>query len=414
MKSNRLFSQRLDQQTGEIWFFLFVSVTMVMIGGFTLYSQPDLREPIRAVPFVLLFALHIGLYWVTFALDEKSTAMMVTLIAQGIIALLINLIGSNMALPLGLYMGLIGLAVGVYKLSRTALMFVAAYLVLSLFSFSRVMSWANTGWWLLGVIPTMIFVVMYVTLYNRQAEARARAQRLAEDLESANRQLSEYAAKVEALTLSTERQRMARELHDTLSQGLAGLILQLEAADAHLASSRAERARAIIQQAMAQARITLADARRAIDDLRQSPNDLGETVAQETLRFTQATGIPCELEIDLVDPVPAALCEPAQRAVAEALTNVARHARASQARVSVTSRSGEGLQITIEDNGMGFDPQTAAGKVGHYGLLGIRERARLAGGTLEIESQPGLGTKVRLHLPYTTATGEIEPARSQL
>ena len=76
------------------------------------------------------------------------------------------------------------------------------------------------------------------------------------ELETANRQLTEYAARVEDLTIAAERQRMARELHDTLSQGLAGLILQLEAADAHLAANRPERARGILEQSMEKARGT--------------------------------------------------------------------------------------------------------------------------------------------------------------
>src|SRR5512141_2059623 len=87
------------------------------------------------------------------------------------------------------------------------------------------------------------------------------------------KQLTEYAAQVEDLTIANERQRIARELHDTLSQGLAGLILQLEAADAHLSNKNSEQAQTIVTNAMAQARVTLADARHAIDDLRQSSRD---------------------------------------------------------------------------------------------------------------------------------------------
>ena len=119
----------------------------------------------------------------------------------------------------------------------------------------------------------IIFVVIYVTLYVRQMEAREKAQALAVELETANRQLTDYAARVEDLTIANERQRMARELHDTLSQGLAGLILQLEAAQAHLGQDHPAKAREIITDAMGQARRTLSEARRAIDDLRQSPQD---------------------------------------------------------------------------------------------------------------------------------------------
>ena len=105
-------------------------------------------------------------------------------------------------------------------------------------------------------------------MYSRQADARVKAQELLAELEAANRRLTESADQIEDLTLANERQRMARELHDTLAQGLAGLILQLEAADSHLASGHPDRAQAIVQQAMTRARETLAESRRAIDGLR--------------------------------------------------------------------------------------------------------------------------------------------------
>ena len=198
---------------------------------------------------------------------------------------------------------------------------------------------------------------------------------------------------------------MARELHDTLSQGLAGLILQLDAADAHLGSSRPERARAIVQQAMEQARATLADARRAIDDLRQaapkSP-DLATTLRQETDRFTAATGIPVQLEINLPATLAdAPILETGLRILAEGLTNAARHAHASQVHLRL-AQDGDCLDFLLQDNGVGFDPEAAADQAGHYGLLGMSERARLAGGTLEVTSRPGSGTTLHLCLPVSS------------
>ena len=176
----------------------------------------------------------------------------------------------------------------------------AALLGLSLLNYILQVSRTEWYWWFLAMLPMTFFVVVYVVLYSRQAEARMQAQRLLRDLEGANRQLTEYAARVEDLTIAAERQRMARELHDTLSQGLAGLILQLEAADAHLAANHPERARSILEQSMEKARGTLREARQAIDDLRQpAGRDLAEAAAQEAERFTLATGIACEPSIEL-------------------------------------------------------------------------------------------------------------------
>src|SRR5690606_37880015 len=98
------------------------------------------------------------------------------------------------------------------------------------------------------------------------------------ELETAHRQLAAYAAQVESLTLSNERQRMARELHDTLSQGVAALVLQLEAANAHLQNGRHDRAAGIIDLSLRRARNTLAESRAAIDDLRLAERSLIEMV----------------------------------------------------------------------------------------------------------------------------------------
>ncbi len=391
------------ERANELPFFIFVSLILSGIAAWSIYATAALHAPARYIPFIALMVLHIGMYWASFLLEIKPSIILPYLAFQGLLAFVLNLIGQNMGLAMGLYFGLIGIAVGMLGLTRRAALVVGFYLILSLINYGNSAGWSKVPFWLAVAIPTMLFVIIYVTLYNRQTEARARSQALAAELEAANRQLSEYAARVEELTLTNERQRMARELHDTLSQGLAGLILQLEAVDAHLASSRTEKARAITQQVMAQARVTLADARRAIDDLRlNNPGDLAESARQEVDRFTQATGIQCQLEMNLNAPIPDELCESARRAITEAVSNIARHAQASHVQVSLTS-TGSWLDILIRDDGVGFDPQAVEAASGHYGILGMRERARLVGGTLEIDSHPGSGTVIHLRFPVSPA-----------
>ena len=110
--------------------------------------------------------------------------------------------------------------------------------------------------------------------FNRESSAREEAEALAAQLEAANAELAASSAQLKELTLVAERQRMARELHDTLAQGVAGLVLQLEAVKAHLGSERPERAAQIVDQSLTRARSTLADSRSAIDDLRADPASL--------------------------------------------------------------------------------------------------------------------------------------------
>jgi len=206
---------------------------------------------------------------------------------------------------------------------------------------------------------------------------------------------------VEDLTIAAERQRMARELHDTLSQGLAGLILQLEAADAHLTKEHPERAQEIIAQTMEQARATLANARRAIGDLRSSVDSvpgLEQALESEVKRFENATGLPCELEFKLNSEPPSPIVETGMRIVSEALTNVARHAQASHAWVRVEETESQ-LYLEVRDDGQGFDPEAV--EAGHYGLLGMRERARLVGGTLDVVSTKDDGAVIKVCLPLS-------------
>jgi NarL family two-component system sensor histidine kinase YdfH len=246
----------------------------------------------------------------------------------------------------------------------------------------------------------MLCLLGYVLLYQRQVVARERTQALLRQLETARDELAAYAARVEDLTLLAERRRMARELHDTLAQGLAGLILQFEAVQMHLAGGRAERAGEIIDQAQARARSALRAARRAIDDLRATTDgaeDLYDSAQEQLARFTSATGIACEADIAPLKTLPEALAAPALRTISEGLTNVARHSQARHVWVQALPVD-HTMEIGVRDDGVGFDP-AATGQVGHYGLLGLRERARLVGGRLEVTSAPGLGTALRLFLP---------------
>jgi len=155
---------------------------------------------------------------------------------------------------------------------------------------------------------------------------------------------------------------------------------------------------------MAQARITLADARRAIDDLRTTtPADPESAICREVARFSEATGIAAECQIapDL-GPIED-VAETLLRILSEALTNAARHAQAQRVIVTAERKNGV-LLMTIVDDGCGFDPSAVAAgpsavAAGHFGLLGMRERARLIGGEVELSSRPGAGTTVTARLP---------------
>jgi NarL family two-component system sensor histidine kinase YdfH len=296
-----------------------------------------------------------------------------------------------------LFMILLGEAIGMYKLTRRSLFASVFYLLLMVTSLVQLSGWELSGLMILNSIPIVIFVVLFVTFFMRQNEAREQAQLLAVELEAANRQLSDYAARVEDLTIANERQRMARQLHDTLSQGLAGLILQLEAADAHHANNHIDEAQTVVSNAMGQARSTLADARRAIDDLRQpSLDDLDSALRLEISEFTEATGITCSFTSDPIPPLPDLVKDSLTRSLAEALTNIEKHAKAKKLAVNVVMKDNK-LLFTIQDDGQGFDASFIPS--GHYGILGIKERVRLVNGSFEIQSEKGNGTLMKIQVP---------------
>jgi len=384
---------------------LFMWVLTLVVGSMAVWSisqNPELRTPLLLSIFSLLVLVHIILHWYLETISMRPNFVLWYVIVQGGLAFVVSWMSGQVAMVFALFMGLLGEAVGLFGLNRRALLVSVFYLILAAIDVSQTSELITLGWTLLGIIPMIIFVVVYVTLYIRQLEAREQAQALLTELEAANRQLSEYAIQVEDLTIVAERQRMARELHDTLSQGLAGLILQLEAADAHLSKERPERAQEIIAQAMEQARGTLANARRAIGDLRSSADTvpgLEQALEAEVKRFENATGLPCELEVRLNSELPRLAIETGLRIVSEALTNIARHAQAAHAWVKVDEMEAQ-LCLEIRDDGQGFDP--GAVEAGHYGLLGMRERARLVGGTLDVVSEKGQGTATKVCLPISS------------
>jgi len=377
-------------------FFAFMTLVLIGVYFMTLAQNPSLRHSWLVVLFTLLMIVHITLHWLVVRIIQVPARKALYIIGQGLLAFIITQLSQNTGMVFALYMALIGETIGFLGISRWGALSTLYYLLLSLINFVLFTNMGNAVYWLLTIIPIVIFISMYVTLYVRQADARERAEALAAELEIANQQLTEYAARVEDLTIAAERQRMARELHDTLSQGLAGLILQLEAADAHLTNNRHAKAQSIVENAMGQARTTLADARRAIDDLRQSSvDDLDSMLRLEISRFTNATGIPCGYHADQTQPIPDPVKETLVRAVAEALTNVANHAQAHNVAVDVRMKD-KSLLVTIQDDGRGFD--ASAIPSGHYGILGIKERVRLANGSFEIHNNNGTTLKIEIPL----------------
>ncbi len=403
--------QRAEMGEGRP-FYMVMTLLLTAVAILVIYTTPSLHAPLRLIPFVSLMALHIALHWLSpYAALHKRSAM-AYLAAQAVLAFSLVMLADSPTLSLALFGAMIGETIGTYGLTRLAFVSTIGYLVLLVGSYFLIGGLDTAAQWFSPTFSTMLLLIIFMVLYRKQLDASEQAKALLAELETAHIELADYAAQVRSLTLATERQRMARELHDTLVQGVAGLILQLEAANAHLENGRVPRAQAIIQQSMKRARSTLADARAAIDDLRLKDSSLAETIQRQADRFTQATGIPCHLTLDLAAEtlISPAIADHAERIISESLTNVTRHAQAENVWLDVT-QSVNALNIDVRDDGVGFDVDTAV-RARHYGLLGMRERARLVNGTFAISSNTGEGTHLAITLPLDGQIGsilEIEP-----
>jgi two-component system NarL family sensor kinase len=203
-----------------------------------------------------------------------------------------------------------------------------------------------------------------------------------------------------------ERNRLAREIHDTLAQGFSAIALQLESADA-LLEAGADRAKiaAIIGRTLELTRANLDEARRSVMDLRAAPLEgqtLHTALAALITAQTAGTGIVARIELDRnPPPLPQGIEIGLYRIAQEALTNILHHANAKRISVELVTQVDQ-IRLTIEDDGRGFDP--AAVPTDRFGLIGINERARLLGGEANLASAPGEGTCLRIRLPLRRKT----------
>ena len=202
-----------------------------------------------------------------------------------------------------------------------------------------------------------------------------------------------------------ERNRLAREIHDTLAQGLAALTMQLEVADS-LAGTKApddSRLHSAVERALLLARATLDEARRSVLDLREAPlegRSLSEALEALASEADSSPDDAVEVTVIASDGVDAKL-SPAvagglYRVAQQAVVNATRHARARQITLRVT-RSESEIHLRVEDDGTGFEPADVRGD--RFGLVGMRERARLLGGSLTVESAPDAGTAIEVRVP---------------
>jgi signal transduction histidine kinase len=336
-------------------------------------------------------------YWFVYRRDASPAHLPYLLGAAGLWAVMAAVDPTLLA---------VGVAVLIPYCLRRPLWGTAAFVALGAVWLGQAV-FAGTLSWAAGLacgIGALVAVAVSGYLATLDHEA-SRRQRLLDELAAAQAGLA--AAERRAGTLA-ERQRLARDIHDTLTQGFASIAMLLDAARADLPPGGPAVGR--VEQAMRTARENLAESRRLVHALRPQQLDgtsLPDAVRRLADRLSADAGITAKAVVT-GDPValdPAAETQ-LLRVVQEALSNVGRHARATEVTLTLSYLDDE-VVIDVQDNGTGFAVERPTGGVG---LAAMRERVDGLGGVLTVESEPGEGTTVAATVPVNPCAADSPAA----
>jgi signal transduction histidine kinase len=262
-----------------------------------------------------------------------------------------------------------------------------------------------TFWHGLNLLPSallafgfaVLFTLAFTLLAVSAERARGDVERLACELSEANRRLREYSVQAEELAATRERNRLAREIHDTLGHYLTVVNVQIEAArvmferDPQKAHDSLNKAQSLTQEG-------LLDIRRSVSALRASPLDNKDLVdvLRQSVEAMSSSGLDAEFKLaGSVRPLSQPIKLTLFRAAQEGLTNIQKHSRATRACLTLDFSRANRIRLTVSDNGVGSTDASTKG----FGLIGLRERAHLAGGTLNIHANPSEGFTLEVEVP---------------
>lgn len=363
--------------SGTVFPYSALEVTVIVIVGIAyslllLNDEEILGEEPSAPRTALFFLAGLVLLGLTYALMDTI---------DGIWLVAMPLVGTGTALLSRLWVLLLSAAVLIVMMLPVAIRFGLAE------TFSVAIS----------LSPAFLFIYIFVRLWINSEEARRKTQTLADQLETANYQLSAYAAQAEELATTKERNRLAREIHDSLGHYLTVINVQIEAARTVMGQNP-EQANDALRKAQTLAQEGLASVRQSVAALRESPlqdRPLSAAIAA-LVEESRNAGLVTEFEI-LGEGRP---LEPnaeltLYRAVQEGLTNVRKHARASRVDLTLDYRDAGQVELTIKDNGVGSERTDSGG----FGLLGVGERVKLLAGEMILDTSPGNGFMLRVRVP---------------
>jgi signal transduction histidine kinase len=242
----------------------------------------------------------------------------------------------------------------------------------------------------------LLFLQLLVDAVLSERESREKLAEANAQLEVANTQLRQYALRIEDIATLQERNRIARDIHDSLGHSLSVLNLQLEAA-LKLWKSDPQEATEFLVEAKQLGSTALDDVRQSVFAVRSDPLEgqtLEEAIASLTENFSRSTSISPKISINLSRSIPTEIKTAVYRIVQEALTNIYKYAEATEVEIQIQTHNT--LQLIVADNGKGFNlNQNTTG----FGLQGMRERTLAIGGSFTIDSTPNSGCTITANFP---------------
>ena len=380
---------------------IFSIITLVSLGGALAYVLWNAQFTLTWQEAVVVAGLltQIGLYiWLGYSgKDEGLTSRILAIFFSASLAIWLVefLLYPDIFWLVYLY---IGQMFGMLRL-RIAL---PVSIVLGLFTVVSQTGWhfgsENTQDFLVG-LGYWAFILVFMVYINQVGRTSQERAHLINELKAAQQELEAAQQQKEELAVLRERERLARDLHDSLGHALVTISVQLEAIQ-RLYRVNAQQASTQVDELKALTRASMEDLRRSIAGLRAAglgEHSLCQTLQEDCVEFGVRSGVEIECVVDArLDGVRPALAETIWRVVQEALTNVEKHAQASKVTVAV-EMDPQDVHLRIADDGVGL-PQDAENKTDCYGLRGMRERVEALGGRLVLDNIEA-GTLVEVVLP---------------
>jgi signal transduction histidine kinase len=380
---------------------LLISLPLWLAVAFRSASDTDLFAEPAAQLMTVLLALHVALFAgeLVFGYGRGWTSRLY-FAGQTALVLFLMLLLPDLDYFAILYVPLSCQAVFVLPLA-------VAQRWLRVFTIVMLLGMLTTQGWEEGIPlaalygSAFLFVGLYATTTQQANAARAESQTLLADLQVAYRRLEEYAAQAEELAVVEERTRLARDLHDSVTQALYALSLSAEAANRHLAAGETAAAGERLRDVRDSAQAAMREMRLLIHELRPpllAAEGLAAALQSRLTAVEGRVGLVADLEIEGDVRPPAAIESELDRIAQEALNNALKHARAGRIAVRLCQEARR-VVLEIADDGVGFDPERGRTS-GGLGLTGMAERAARINGRLAIDSQPGAGTRLRVEAAW--------------